>query len=85
MPTRSKTLVIVALALASCSGSGSASECRDAALAQAQAEDSYLAALTAHEEQHSAGNDTHPDLDDQTLAARVHLIITTEATRRACQ
>lgn len=85
MPTRSKTLVILALALVSCSDGGSASECRARALAQVHAEDAYTAAFTAHEEQHSAGNDTHPDSDDLMIAVRVDLIVATEATRNACR
>ncbi len=85
MPTRSKPLAVLALVLAGCSGGASVSECRAAALSQAQAEDAYLAALTAHEAQHSAGNDAHPDTDDLMLNARVDLIVAAESTRRACR
>ncbi len=79
------TSVVLPFALASCGGGVSASKCRAAATAQAQAEDAYIATIAAHEEAHTAGNDDHRDIDEQTLTRRVDLIVATEATRQACQ
>lgn len=83
----SRTIVVVALSLmsAGCSGGVSASGCHAAAVAQAEAENAYLAAIAAHEEAHATGNDSHPDTDDETMSRRVELIIATEATAGACR
>ena len=87
MINRSLTIaaVVLPLALASCGGGVSASECRAAANAQAEAENAYITAITAHDAAHTLGNDDHPDTDDQTFTSRVDLIVATEATRGACQ
>ena len=85
MPARTFAVVALSLMLAGCSGGVSTSGCHAAAVAQAEAEDAYLAAIAAHDEAHAFGTDAHPDTDDETMARRVELIIATESTARACR
>ncbi len=81
-------VVCLALVAVSCGGGGSVSECRAAAMAQAVAEDAYIAALTAasgdHDHAPSSDHD-HAEIDEQVITSRVDVIVATEATRRACE
>lgn len=77
-------LAVSSLVMAGCGDDVSASGCRAAAVAQAEAENVYFVVLSAHEEAHAAGDDSHPGTEDP-LAARVDLIVATEATARACR
>ena len=62
-----------------------ASECRDAATAQAEAEAAWSAALDTHTTAHeNTEAHEHPNTEAQQMAARVDLIIASEATRAAC-
>lgn len=70
--------------LAGCSNSGGAAACRDAASAQAIAEQAWASAIEAHNGAHASELLDHPDLEEQLMTGRIEVIITTEETRKAC-
>lgn len=77
--------VVALVLLAGCGGDVDAGACRDAAIAQAEAEAAWSALFDAHATAHETTEvHEHPDTEAQRMAARVDLIVATEATRTAC-
>ncbi|MDE0702039.1 MAG: hypothetical protein F4Y27_01210 [Acidimicrobiaceae bacterium] len=83
-------LAVVAISCGAGAGAESVAECHAAAMAQAVAEDAYIAALTVVSDddghRHAPSDDhDHAEIEERVIASRVDVILATEATRRACQ
>ena len=76
---------VLVLVLTGCGGEWPSAACRDAAAAQAEAEEAYLTVYAAHAVEHAAGSDDHAEYDQRLLTSRIDRILADEATARACR